>query len=302
MFSGIFGLQIIPVFIAMNRHVSSDSAPARGISASERSARIRSNPLRAAAIAKGRQRLAKVAEQLNPGVRQLSVLRLSAGLSQAELAQKLAMKQPNIARLEKKPGDPSLSTLQKLAFKGDATLFSDDSDTQQRQVKPLWQKVLEVFVQRDQAQCAGDGKGRQIGIHPDFGGRAVQRGQATPKSKDARWLVTPRHLGQGLQVVQCDQRITVGQWRNPIGFCQRRRGKQAQEALLRGTAKNCGLCGRGLSQGLSGHAVRGVLIKRGGQPGAGVKQQNRHVACPLGSVRSVQAQAAPRRSSIGPVR
>lgn len=113
--SGIFGLRITPVFISMNRHVLSDMPQARGISATERSARIRRNPLRAAAIVKGRQRLAKVAEQLNPGFRPLSALRLSAGLSQAALAEKMEMKQPNIARLEKKPGDPSLSTLQKLA-------------------------------------------------------------------------------------------------------------------------------------------------------------------------------------------
>lgn len=113
--SGIYGLQITPVYIAMNRHVDGDNAPRRGISATDRSARIRSNPLRATAIVKGRQRLAKVADQRNPGFRPLSILRLAAGLSQAELADKMDMKQPNVARLEKKPGDPSLSTLQKLA-------------------------------------------------------------------------------------------------------------------------------------------------------------------------------------------
>lgn len=99
----------------MNRHVIRNSEPGRGISATDRSARIRSNPLRTAAIVKGRQRLAKVADHINPGFRPLSTLRLAAGLSQAELADKMGMKQPNIARLEKKPGDPSLSTLQKLA-------------------------------------------------------------------------------------------------------------------------------------------------------------------------------------------
>ena len=113
--SGLFGLQITPVFIALNRHVAGDSSPKRGISTAERSARIGNNPLRAAAIAKGRQRLAKVADHLNPGFRPLSALRLAAGLSQSELAEKMSMKQPNIARFEKKPGDPSLSTLQKLA-------------------------------------------------------------------------------------------------------------------------------------------------------------------------------------------
>jgi DNA-binding XRE family transcriptional regulator len=99
----------------MNRHVVGDNTLRRGLSATDRSARIRGNPLRAAAIVKGRQRLAKVADQKNAGFRPLSTLRLAAGLSQADLADKMDMKQPNIARLEKKPGDPSLSTLQKLA-------------------------------------------------------------------------------------------------------------------------------------------------------------------------------------------
>lgn len=99
----------------MNRHVVGDNGPKGGISATDRGARVRSNALRAAAIVKGRQRLAKVADQRNPEFRPLSTLRLAAGLSQAELADKMDMKQPNIARLEKKPGDPSLSTLRKLA-------------------------------------------------------------------------------------------------------------------------------------------------------------------------------------------
>ena len=113
--SGIYGLQITPLYIAMNQHVVGGNGPKRGISATDRGARVGSNALRAAAIVKGRQRLAKVADQRNPGFRPLSTLRLAAGLSQSELADKMDMKQPNIARLEKKPGDPSLSTLQKLA-------------------------------------------------------------------------------------------------------------------------------------------------------------------------------------------
>lgn len=116
MHSGIFGLQITPVFIAMNQHVIESKATTRGISASDRSERIRRNPVRAAGIVSGRQRLAKALEQRNPGFRPLSSLRLAAGLSQAELADKMDMKQPNIARFEKTPGDPSLSTLQKLAI------------------------------------------------------------------------------------------------------------------------------------------------------------------------------------------
>ena len=88
--------------------------PKRGISAAERSARINSNPLRAAAIAKGRRRLAEIHEQVNPGFRPLSSLRLAAGLSQTGLAVRMEMTQSSIARLEKKPGDLSFSILQKL--------------------------------------------------------------------------------------------------------------------------------------------------------------------------------------------
>ena len=112
--NAVYGLQLTPVYISLNRHVE-NIGTSRGITVAERSARIRANPARAAAIAAGRERLAKVVAHFNPGVRLLSSLRLAAGLSQAELAEKMDMKQPNIARFEKKPGDPSMSTLVKLA-------------------------------------------------------------------------------------------------------------------------------------------------------------------------------------------
>ena len=67
-----------------------------------------------AAIAKGRRLLAEIHEQLNPNFRPLSSLRLAAGLPQTELAVRVEMTQSSIARLEKKPGDLSFSTLQKL--------------------------------------------------------------------------------------------------------------------------------------------------------------------------------------------
>jgi DNA-binding XRE family transcriptional regulator len=103
------------MYLTMNRQIVLDGTATRGISASQRAVRINKSPLRAAAIVKGRQRLVKVLENRNPGFRPLSVLRLAAGMSQIELAQSMGMKQPNIARLEKNPGDPSLSTLKRLA-------------------------------------------------------------------------------------------------------------------------------------------------------------------------------------------
>lgn len=112
---GIYGLHITPMFVTMDCNVILDKTVVRAISADERAARMKKNPLRAAAIVKGRQRLAKVLESRNPGFRPLSALRLAAGMSQIELATRMGMKQPNIARLEKSPGDPSLSTLKRLA-------------------------------------------------------------------------------------------------------------------------------------------------------------------------------------------
>ena len=85
----------------------------------ERTAQIAANPsrhpIRAAAIVKGRQRLAKVTENRNPGLKLLSTLRLAAGLSKAELAMATNLTQADIIRLEKNPGDASPSTLKKLA-------------------------------------------------------------------------------------------------------------------------------------------------------------------------------------------
>ena len=96
----------------------------RGLNAEARAKRIAANPKRAAAIVTGRKRLAQATTHLNENTHALATLRLSAGLSQAGLAALTGMKQPNIARLEKHPGDPSLSTLRKLA-----TAFNVDLQT-----------------------------------------------------------------------------------------------------------------------------------------------------------------------------
>jgi len=111
----IFNLKITPIYLVLGHRLTPERTAQRGVSPRERAARIAANPSRAAAIVKGRQRLAQVTKNRNPEWQSLSTLRLAAGLSQAELASMTDMKQPNIARLEKNPGDPSLSTLRKLA-------------------------------------------------------------------------------------------------------------------------------------------------------------------------------------------
>jgi len=108
------GLQITPVYIAMHRQPSKRDT-ARGLSATDRAAQIRANAVRSGALRAGRQSFARVVSHFNPGTKPLAALRLEAGLSKAELVARMDMLQPNIARLEKKPGDPSMSTLKKLS-------------------------------------------------------------------------------------------------------------------------------------------------------------------------------------------
>lgn len=78
-----------------------------------RAERITANPRRAAAVAAARQRLGAWMEQ-EEALQQpmaLAALRLRAGLSQAELAQRLKTSQPNIARFEKSPDNPTLDSI-----------------------------------------------------------------------------------------------------------------------------------------------------------------------------------------------
>lgn len=69
---------------------------------------------RAEALAAARKRLAASVGVQNEK-KTLRELRLSAGMSQAELAAAASTSQPRIARLEKGQEDPSLNTLRRLA-------------------------------------------------------------------------------------------------------------------------------------------------------------------------------------------
>ena len=70
------------------------------------------DPRKAAALARARQELA---HELMPQAGSLAELRLRKGLSQAQLAARLDMAQPNISRLEAGATDPLLSTITRLA-------------------------------------------------------------------------------------------------------------------------------------------------------------------------------------------
>ncbi len=70
---------------------------------------------RRAGLEAGRKRLASISSKLNSGRESLADLRLAVGLTQAALAERLGMLQPNVARQERHPGDLTLSRVQALA-------------------------------------------------------------------------------------------------------------------------------------------------------------------------------------------
>nr|DAH26270.1 MAG TPA: helix-turn-helix XRE-family like protein [Caudoviricetes sp.] len=69
------------------------------------------NPARAAALSKARQRIADRINNAFP----LAKLRLSKGLSQAQLASLMEVEQPYIAKIEKGNADLQMSTIERLA-------------------------------------------------------------------------------------------------------------------------------------------------------------------------------------------
>ena len=87
--------------------------PLRGIYVSERMARLERDPKKAAALARARGRLGQAAEK---GARPtISSLRLNAGLSQAQLAERLGTQQGNISRWEREPTELQVTTILRLA-------------------------------------------------------------------------------------------------------------------------------------------------------------------------------------------
>lgn len=82
------------------------------ISASEYLAKVEANPKKAAALSRVRARAGRN-DSTDPI--SLAKLRLSAGLSQSQLAAKLATQQPNIARWEREPQSMTVDTVFKFA-------------------------------------------------------------------------------------------------------------------------------------------------------------------------------------------
>lgn len=111
----VAGLMITPVLFLQAPPVADTKVQQRGLSAIERQVVVSRNPARAQALMRGRQRLSRVLSNLNGGKVTLSGLRLSAGLSQQQLAEALGTQQPNIARMEKRPGDLTISKIRRLA-------------------------------------------------------------------------------------------------------------------------------------------------------------------------------------------
>ena len=79
--------------------------------------RIERNPKRAAGLAKARMRLAQsmATQAMTEQPASLAALRLQAGLSQTQLAEKMGTKQPAIARFEKDPSAMQYPTMSAIA-------------------------------------------------------------------------------------------------------------------------------------------------------------------------------------------
>lgn len=79
--------------------------------------RIERNPARAAAMAKARQRLAQSMSKQsdNESPTSLAALRLRAGLSQTQMAERMQTQQPAVARFERDPSNLGFLTLLAIA-------------------------------------------------------------------------------------------------------------------------------------------------------------------------------------------
>lgn len=110
----MFGYHVTPViFYVNNQRV--EASPARRMGARGTLDEKQMSDKRRLALAAGRMRLAAINSALNEGGFTLADLRLRAGLSQFELAKRLDKQQPNIARMEKHPGNVELDTMIALA-------------------------------------------------------------------------------------------------------------------------------------------------------------------------------------------
>jgi DNA-binding transcriptional regulator YiaG len=111
------GFACFPIIFYHNDKLTSvvhRSDPATHIS--NRMAKLEANPVRAAALARARQRVGQwLSEEKLPQLG-LAALRMQTGLSQKKLAEKLGTQQSNISRWEKAPGDMQYSTIKSLAI------------------------------------------------------------------------------------------------------------------------------------------------------------------------------------------
>lgn len=84
-----------------------------GMFAQEYVAAQEANPVMAAALARVRAKVGEAAVKAKGGG--LAALRLRAGLSQQQLAEKMKTHQPSVARWERTPGQMNFATIQQMA-------------------------------------------------------------------------------------------------------------------------------------------------------------------------------------------
>lgn len=104
-----------PALIERVFYIEKPEGQAPTTSTKARIERLSRDPRKAAALARARARIGEYLEDVAPLELSLVALRLRAGLSQTQLAERMGKQQSNVSRMEKDPGDMQLSTMKKLA-------------------------------------------------------------------------------------------------------------------------------------------------------------------------------------------
>ncbi len=142
----------------------------------------------------------------------------------------------------------------------------------------LEHQKVEVFelgegvVGGDEAVAAGEGKGGEVGVHPEFGGSGVAGGEGLPMGFEIAGFGGEGDAGIGEEGVKELPGAGVGVGEHAIGPHDSFSGEKSQEGLLNCTTeKDRGMC-VGQGKPSSRLRVEGMGLNRDGNPYARVRK------------------------------
>lgn len=112
---GLVCLPLVVVGLPATAVASGLTHVSAGTRMADRMRRLDADPDRGAAVARARQRVGRVLAQTGEARMGLAALRLQAGLSQHQLAERIGTQQANISRWETSDVDLQVSSIHKLA-------------------------------------------------------------------------------------------------------------------------------------------------------------------------------------------